>query len=153
MIHENKYARHFAIREILESSTIPSQDKLRKELQKQGFKVTQATLSRDLKELGVSRSPSNQGTKYVAQQPESVRSLAPLIGEEVVLIHGNENIIVVITLPGCASVVGEYIDVQKSPDIIGTIAGDNTLLVIPSSVKKISKVSKFLKEKLIEGKL
>lgn len=152
MIQENKYARHYTIRKILESSPIPNQDKLRKELRKHGFEVTQATLSRDLRELGVGRTPSNDGNMYETRQ-ESVRSLAPLIGGEVVSINSNENLIVVITLPGCANTIGEFIDIQKHAGIIGTIAGDNTLLVIPSSVKKIKQVLKFLEKLLFEGKL
>jgi transcriptional regulator of arginine metabolism len=60
--------------------------------------------------------------------------------------------IVVQTLPGCASIVGEFLDIQPHPDIIGTVAGDNTLLVIPASQKKTTHVLQFLKDKLIEGK-
>jgi transcriptional regulator of arginine metabolism len=59
--------------------------------------------------------------------------------------------IVIRTLPGCANVVGEFIDTLNSKDIIGTLAGDNTLLVIPVSQKKTAHVIKFLKEQLIEG--
>jgi transcriptional regulator of arginine metabolism len=152
MIQENKQTRHFVIKQLLESRSISSQNKLRIELKKQGFKVTQATLSRDLRELGVSRSSSSNGSKYVSQQTPAIQALRPLIGEEVVFINTNENLIVIGTLPGCASVVGEFIDSQKNKDIIGTIAGDNTLLIIPSSVRKIKVIIKFLKEKLIEGK-
>jgi transcriptional regulator of arginine metabolism len=152
MILENKQTRQFVIREILINQSISNQNKLRIALKKHGFKVTQATLSRDLKELGVSRFSTQEGAKYIPQQSESIKILRPLIGEEVVAIKNNEALIVVVTLPGCASVVGEYVDVQKNPDIIGTIAGDNTLMVIPSSVKKINSVMTFLKEKLIEGK-
>jgi transcriptional regulator of arginine metabolism len=57
----------------------------------------------------------------------------------------------VITLPGCANTVGEYIDIQKHADIIGTVAGDNTLLIVPASVKKTQQVLRFLTHTLIEG--
>ena len=149
---DNKQKRHFIIKEILEKDAIPSQEKLRVELKKKGLKITQATLSRDLKELGISRFSSSNGSKYVPQKNESVKSLGSLIIGEIVSIKSNENLIVVSTLPGCASVIGEYIDVQKSPEIIGTIAGDNTLLIIPKSVKKIKQIMIFLNNILIEGK-
>ena len=60
--------------------------------------------------------------------------------------------IVVRTLPGCANTVGEFLDTQNNPGIIGTLAGDNTLLVIPESQKKTKELLTFLKDKLIEGK-
>jgi len=152
MIQENKQTRHFVIKQILQSRSIPNQNKLRLELKKEGIRVTQATLSRDLKELGVSRFSSSNGSKYVSQQSSAIQALRPLIRKEVVFIKPNENLIVMGTLPGCASVVGEFLDSQKNKDIIGTIAGDNTLLIIPSSVRKIKTVIKFLEEKLTEGR-
>jgi transcriptional regulator of arginine metabolism len=152
MLYESKNSRHFAIRQILGNQPIGSQDKLRKELKKQGYNVTQATLSRDLKEMNVSRSSSIKGTKYIAGQPEAIQSLKSLIGEEVISIIANEYVIVVNTLPGCGSVIGEFIDTKKNKDIIGTIAGDNTLLVVPSSVKKTKLIMKYLIEILIKGR-
>ena len=77
--------------------------------------------------------------------------LTPLVGAEVVSIDANESLIVVHTLPGCANTVGEYVDVRRYRDIIGTVAGDNTLLVVPSSMKKATQVLQFLKHTLIEG--
>jgi len=152
MIQENKQSRHFVIKEILESKSIANQDKLRIELKKQGYKVTQATLSRDLKELSISRFSSKNGAKYVSQPKSAIQILRPLIGEEVLSINANECLIVITTLPGCASVVGEFIDSQQNKDIIGTIAGDNNLLVIPGSIKNIKSIINYLKIKLIEGK-
>ena len=147
----NKHSRHFTIKEIVNSKAVSNQDELRLELKKRGFDVTQATLSRDLKELGVGRISSGNGARYVLQQEAEVQILRPVVGAEVVSIQSNENMIVVKTLPGCANVVGEFLDVLKSPDIIGTIAGDNTLLVIPKSQQKTKQLEQFLKEKLIEG--
>ncbi|MFI5145225.1 MAG: arginine repressor, partial [Ignavibacteria bacterium] len=118
---ENKNNRHFVIKEILNKDAIPNQEKLRIELKKRGFKVTQATLSRDLKELGVSRFTSSNGSKYVPQKNETVKALSGFIAGEIVSIKSNESAIVIATLPGCANVIGEYIDVQRNPEIIGTI--------------------------------
>ena len=148
-----KQARHFSIREIITSRPIANQDELRLELKRRKCQVTQATLSRDLTELGVSRSLSAEGPRYVLQSAMAeVQALKPVVGPQVVSIKANENLIVVQTLPGCANIVGEFLDIQPHPEIIGTVAGDNTLLVIPSSQKKTAHVVQFLKNKLIEGK-
>ncbi|HMK38083.1 MAG TPA: arginine repressor [Bacteroidota bacterium] len=146
-----KQARLFAIREIIATKQIGSQDGLRRELKKRGCTVTQATLSRDMKELGVSRIVSAAGGQYAMQTSVEVQALRPLVNAEVLSIDANEGLIVVHTLPGCANTVGEFIDVQKHPDVIGTVAGDNTLLIIPGSQRRTQHVLQFLKNKLIEG--
>ena len=146
-----KQARLYAIREIIGTKKIASQDDLRLELRKRGCDVTQATLSRDMKELGVSRIAGAGGGYYALQTTDEVRALRPLVNAEVLSIEANESMIVVHTLPGCANTVGEFIDVQRHPDVIGTVAGDNTLLIIPGSRKKTNQVLQFLKNKLIEG--
>ena len=148
-----KQARHFAIKEIIDAKPIANQDVLRLELRKRKCDVTQATLSRDLAELGVSRVVSVDGPRYALQAgPAEVQVLRPVVGTQVVSIRANESVIVIKTLPGCANIVGEFLDIQPHPEIIGTVAGDNTLLVIPSSQKKTAHVVQFLKDKLIEGK-
>ena len=148
----SKQARQFSIKEIISTLPISNQDELRLELKKRGFKVTQATLSRDLTELGVGRVASGNGARYVMQPDAEVQILRPLVGAEILSINSNESVIVIKTLPGCANAVGELLDTQKHPDIIGTLAGDNTLLVVPESHKKTERIVQFLKEKLIEGK-
>jgi len=145
-----KQERQFAIKEILATAPIGSQDALRLELRRRGVRVTQATLSRDLKNLGVSRVAADGGVQYTLEPASEARILRPLVGAEILSISSNENLIVIRTLPGCANTVGEFIDVQKNPDIIGTVAGDNTLLVIPRSYKKTKQVVDFLRHKLIE---
>jgi transcriptional regulator of arginine metabolism len=146
-----KQARLYAIREIVATKQIGSQDGLRRELKKRGCVVTQATLSRDMKELGVSRIVSASGGHYAMQATGEVQALRPLVNAEILSIDANESMIVVHTLPGCANTVGEFIDVQRHPHVIGTVAGDNTLLIIPGSQRKTKQVLQFLKNKLIEG--
>ena len=148
----DKNARQFAIKEIINTLPISNQDELRLELKRRRFSVTQATLSRDLNEIGVSRIASGDGARYVLQPDAEVNILRPLVSAEVLSISSNESLIVIRTLPGCANVIGEFLDAQKNPGIIGTLAGDNTLLVIPQSQKKTKQLITFLKEKLIEGK-
>src|SRR5881628_2424886 len=105
-----KQARHFTIKEIISSKPIANQDLLRLELKKRRCAVTQATLSRDLAELGVGRMTSAEGPRYVLQPGATeVQVLKPVVGTQVLSILSNENLIVVKTLPGCASIVGEFI--------------------------------------------
>jgi transcriptional regulator of arginine metabolism len=147
-----KQERQFAIREIISTQAVSNQEDLRRELRRRGFRMTQATLSRDLKDLGVSRAVSALGARYVLRSEAEIQILRPLVGAEVLSIKANEALIVVRTLPGCASVVGEFVDAQSYNEILGTIAGDNTLLVIPSSRKVTAKLLSDLRHKLIEGK-
>ena len=148
----SKQARQYAIKEVINSQAVANQDELRLELKKRGYDVTQATLSRDFKELGVGKMSSDSGTKFVLPQEAELKILRPVVSAEVISIRSNENVIIIKTLPGCANVVGEFLDAQKNGDIIGTIAGDNTLLVIPSSQRNTKQLEHYLKEKLIEGK-
>lgn len=145
-----KQPRHFAIKEIIGTKPIANQDELRVELSRRGFRVTQATLSRDLRELGIGRVASGNGSRYILQPLAEAAILRPLVGVEVLSINANEGVIVVRTLPGCANSVGEFIDSLKHSDIIGTIAGDNTLLVIPQSQKRTRRLMVYLKQKLFE---
>ena len=147
-----KQARQFAIKEIISSSPVASQDDLRVELRRRGFKVTQATLSRDLKDLGVGRVAGGNGSRYVFQPAAEARILRPLVGAEVLSISANESVIVIKTLPGCAGTVGEFLDTLRNTDIVGTLAGDNTLLVIPMSQRKTKRVVQYLKSRLFEGR-
>ena len=146
-----KQSRHFAIKEIIGSKTVASQDELRIELKKRGFDVTQATLSRDMKILGVGRVAFGEGMKYVLQPAAETQILGPLVGAQVTSFSANESMVIIHTLPGSANVVGEFVDTLNNSDILGTIAGDNTLLVIPKSNKRTKHLLKFLKDKLIKG--
>src|SRR5512143_2267866 len=131
-----RQTRQIAIREITRSRAIGHQEALRLELKKKGFKVTQATLSRDLKELGIGRAPSAEGFHSILQPAAETHLLEPVIHSQVISVGANESVIIIRTLPGCASVVGEYIDTLENSDILGTLAGDNTLLVVPSSLNR-----------------
>jgi transcriptional regulator of arginine metabolism len=144
--------RLFTIKEIVGREAVASQEELRRRLAKRGCRVTQATLSRDMKELGVFRVATPKGGRYALQAASEMQVLRPLVGAEVIAIDSNEVMIVVRTLPGCASTVGEYIDVLRHQEILGTVAGDNTLLVIPATTRSTRAVEQFLKLKLIEGK-
>jgi transcriptional regulator of arginine metabolism len=147
----SKQARYYAIKELVSTQSVANQEELRRELRRRGIAVTQATLSRDLQTLGVNHAPMGGKRIYVLQPDAEVQSLRPVVGAEVVSIAANESLVVIRTLPGCASTIGEYVDLLKSPDIIGTVAGDNTLLIIPGSGRRTKKVRDFLKRQLIKG--
>lgn len=146
-----KNARQFAIKEIVSTRPIGTQEELRRELGKRGFRVTQATLSRDMRELGVSRVAQDGILRYAIPPAAGMTALTTLVNAEVVSIDANESLIVVHTLPGCANTVGEFIDIRRHPGIIGTVAGDNTVLVIPSTSKNTAQLVHYLKNTLIEG--
>lgn len=145
----SKNERLFTIKEIISTKEIASQDQLRLELKRRGCDVTQATLSRDMNTLGVLWTPNANGGRYTLQQTAGMSTLSPIVRAEVVGITANEAVIVVRTLPGCANTVGEFIDSLRSTEILGTIAGDNTVLVIPQTLRKTKTILQFLKLKLI----
>lgn len=144
----SKTARHVAIKEILTARAITSQEDLKRELDRRGYRVTQATLSRDMKELGVNWVARGGLQQYVLPTGPEMAALRPIVGAEVTGINANESLIVVHTIPGAAHTVGEFVDVQHNRDIIGTVAGDNTLLVIPGSARVTKNVVSWLRQVL-----
>ncbi len=141
----NKQRRHFAIKQIIAQQVISNQDELCQALEKAGFRVTQATLSRDMKELGIARVHSADRVRYVLNIESEERRLVPLIGYEIERIDSNETMIVIKTLPGRAQGVAEIIDSMHHPAVLGTLAGDNTIFVTPASVKKIDETLELVK--------
>jgi transcriptional regulator of arginine metabolism len=146
----NKANRHFKIKEIIQSQPIPSQEELCVELKKRGFDITQATLSRDLKELGVVRVHSEGGLRYALSAESEERKMKSLVGFEVMSIDSNEAMIVIRTLPGRAPGVASFLDSLHNPNFLGTVAGDDTVLVLPSSIKKIRTTLLDIKDALVE---
>lgn len=145
----SKLKRQTVIKEILSAHTISHHDDLIGKLKEQGIAVTQATLSRDFSEMGVIRTISDEGApRYMLNPEESGRQILKFIGFEILGIQHNETLIVVRTLAGRAQGVAYFIDRLNKPEIMGTVAGDDTVLVIPSSVKKINEIVEMI-EKLI----
>jgi transcriptional regulator of arginine metabolism len=145
-----KQARHMAIKQILAHQVVGTQDDLSRALRKAGYEVTQATLSRDLKELGVGRVNTAGGMRYVLQPEAEEQKLRAFLGYEIEEIDSNESVVVVKTLPGRAQGVAEIIDGLRHPLILGTIAGDNTIFITPTSVKKIHELIKTIRSLLSE---
>jgi transcriptional regulator of arginine metabolism len=128
-----KRERQLAIRELIESEVIASQEDLRLRLLARGCDVTQATLSRDLQEMGIARVPSDDGPRY--RLPGSLAddespSLEELMPQWFSRIDGVGELLVLHTLPSGAQPVAEALDAQGWREVIGTIAGENTVLII-----------------------
>ena len=127
-----------ALRMIISSQELGSQDELLNALQKEGFKLTQATLSRDLKQLKVAKAASMSGnyvyvlpneTMYKrVSTPNSIREMMKVPGFISINFSGNMGIIK--TRPGYASSIAWNIDNSDIPEILGTIAGDDTIFIV-----------------------
>lgn len=132
-----KSMRHKMILEIIESKEIETQAELADELNRHGVKVTQATVSRDIKDLKLIKAVSgNGGYKYAtAERAENTINdrLIRIFSESVLSINAAENIIVIKTLTGSASAAAEAVDSLHWPEVVGTLAGDNTIFVVVQS--------------------
>lgn len=148
----DKLKRHAAIKQILAQNVITTQLELASALRKMGFRTTQATLSRDMKELGVVWINSPDGARYQLNPVIEEIRLTKLISLEIESITANEVMIVVKTLPGRAQGVAEIIDHLNIPSILGTLAGDNTVLVLPRSVRKITEAVESLQSLILKAK-
>ncbi|MBZ4219251.1 MAG: arginine repressor [Chlorobium sp.] len=144
----NKYARQLKIKEILQQNRVGNQHDLLQLLRDSGMAVAQATLSRDCAELGIIRSRTNGKFKMLFPDDDADKIIKGLVGIEVLSIKANETTIIIMTLPGRAHGVGSWLDQLKSPLILGTIAGDDTVLVIPSSVLNISALKSYIQKNL-----
>jgi transcriptional regulator of arginine metabolism len=147
-----KQRRHLAIKQIINDHMITTQSELAAAMRKEGFKTTQATLSRDMKELGIAWVHTPGGAKYTLNPEQEEERLTTLIGLEVEHIDANEAVVVVKTLPGRAQGVAEIIDHLHLPSVLGTIAGDNTIFILPHSVKKIKDTVQALRDILAKTK-
>ena len=148
----NKVNRQIAIKQIISEQAVGSQEELCAALHKSGFAITQATLSRDLKELGIVRINMPEGLRYVLNPLNEERRLQSFIGYEVEQISANESLAVVKTLPGRAQGVAEIIDSLHDPLILGTLAGDNTIFVTPTSIGKMDELVKLLRRLTTEDR-
>lgn len=139
------------IKTLIKNHKIESQQELLHLLQLENIRITQATLSRDMKELGIKKTyPKNNDSFYDFDQKELILSTLALISYEVIDIVSNEIGVFIKTLPGRANGVAELIDTINNEHILTTIAGDNSIFVIPKSIKNIAQVKKTL-ELFVDG--
>ncbi len=144
------------IREVLSSSPVASQDELRRKLRRRGIHVTQATLSRDIHQLRLSKGPggyslpNGHGTSTIAaaadeDQPPSVNEMIDSFG---LRVRQAMNQVVLSTAMGGAQPVAAALDREEWPEVIGTIAGDDTVLIICTDARHASEVAARLRTML-----
>ncbi len=130
----DKRQRLGVIRRLIESERISSQEQLLEALGKNGVSVNQSTLSRDLHFLNIIKAPDGEGG-YVYRFVETparktVHRISSVISENVQLMGFSGNIAVIKTMSGYANAMGALVDANNFPEILGTIAGDDTLFIL-----------------------
>jgi transcriptional regulator of arginine metabolism len=144
----DKQERHRVIREIVTAHAVASQEELRRQLTTRGWDVTQSTLSRDLRELRLGRIPDSHGrARYSFSENGSDQELARLermLPELLVDVEGVQVLVVARTMKSGAQPVAEALDQLEWPDVAGTIAGDDTVLIICRSPEGRERVLKKL---------
>ena len=141
-----KAKRQALIREIVEAQSIQTQEELAEALRAHGMVVTQATVSRDIREMHLLKVLAEDGSYRYATMEKSDAGmndrLIRMLADSVVEMNSANNLIVIHTLPGSAHVAAEAIDNLRWPETIGTIAGDNTILVIVRTNEEVDAVMK-----------
>lgn len=148
-----KTQRHDAIREVLTQSLVASQDELRRKLRRRGFRVTQATLSRDIHELRLSKGPggyslSNGNGAATAAEDNTPPSLAEMMEGFGLRVRRAMNQVVVTTVSGGAQPLAVSMDYEDWAGVVGTVAGDDTVLVICPDIRRAGEVEARLKAML-----
>ena len=150
-----KSKRHQAILSLVGRERLGSQEEIRSRLSSLGLDATQSTISRDVEELGLARIHDADGTRYVIPGEAGVSPPATMLRHALAefalsFTRGAGELLVIRTPPGAASALGEVLDRSSLPDIAGTIAGDNTILVVPSEGSTSRSVERVLSG-LMEG--
>jgi transcriptional regulator of arginine metabolism len=142
-MNTHKTFRHGQILRLVSDQRIANQEELRRGLAAQKLRVTQATLSRDLQELRLIKT--HEGYKSSAALPEELAPLPPLaraLGEFLLDIRPAENLLVLKTPPSGAQPLAAAVDGAKFPEIAGTIAGDDTVLIVTPNKKSRESLQK-----------
>jgi transcriptional regulator of arginine metabolism len=144
-----KPQRHAAIMELVRESRVPSQEVLRELLGRRGIDVAQATLSRDIRELGLVKVPEgNGGSVYTL--PVGATDVTPALARLLPSLYlgsdGVENLLVVKTVVGGAQPIAVGIDWEEWPEVLGTVAGDDTILIILRHPSQLAVVVKRIEE-------
>lgn len=140
---DNLYRRN-QIRELLESEAVATQEDLRKKLARRGIRVTQATISRDIEELGLIKT---RGGYRLPVSPDAVPAppqptLSVILKEFVREVLVASNLVVVKTNPGNAHSVGVALDAERWPEVVGTVAGDDTIFIATPGARDAARIRK-----------
>ena len=140
-----KALRHSKIKEIIEERPVETQEELAEMLREKGIEVTQATVSRDIKELMLIKVPTGDGSyRYSFPVEQNVvfsqTRMERMFQDSVLGIDYSLNLIVLRTLPGTAQAVAYTIDTARWPEVLGTVAGDDTICVIVKPPEAVGSV-------------
>lgn len=143
-----KFKRHTKIIELINENVIETQEELLEKLKKCGYNVTQATISRDIRQLGIFKATSSDGKlRYSTKAQEAVAisdRLVRIFKDSVVSIDYAQNMVVIKTFTGMAMAVAAAVDAMKNIEILGSIAGDDTVFcVVRSQEKAIELIESF----------
>jgi transcriptional regulator of arginine metabolism len=141
-----KQQRHSAIRDLLVKTSVTSQDELRKKLAGRGFHVTQATLSRDIRQLNLHKGPTGYALPSSPGDHEVLPEIRDVLAGFGLEVRQAINLLVLITTTGGAQPVAAGMDYEAWPEVIGTIAGDDTVLIICADEKKASTLRSRIEE-------
>lgn len=148
-----KSVRHAVIKNIIEHDVIETQEDLAEALRQKRIKVTQATVSRDIKEMMLIKVPTGDGRyRYASPMQNTILftedRMQRLFQDTVTECDFSENIIVIKTLPGGANTVASALDHAKWPEVLGTVAGDDNIFVIIKPKEKTEEIMKKLQSYL-----
>lgn len=147
-----KARRHQRILDIVRSKPIQTQEDLSTELAREGMSVTQATISRDIKELRLVKAPVGDGSyRYTVPVDRNIddinRRIERVFREAVISVEDSDNIVVIKTLEGAAQAIGAIVDDLDWPEVVGSLAGDDTIFVVVKPADKaleiMSRFNKF----------
>lgn len=145
-----KTVRQVAILDIIEKQEIETQEELASALNARGIRVTQATVSRDIKELRLLKVLTPSGKYKYATCDQADNNLTDrfirMLAESLLSVSSANNLIVVKTLSGSANVAAEALDSMHWPEVLGTLAGDNTVLLIIRSNEETITVTSRIRE-------
>ena len=145
-----KTVRQVAILDIIEKQEIETQEELASALNARGIRVTQATVSRDIKELRLLKVLTPSGKYKYATGDQADNNLTDrfirMLAESLLSVSSANNLIVVKTLSGSANVAAEALDSMHWPEVLGTLAGDNTVLLIIRSNEETITVPSRIRE-------
>ena len=145
-----KNSRHTRILEIISDHVIETQDDLIEKLKESGYPVTQATVSRDIKQLGLIKTATNDGGyKYTAARSESSgneNKLKNIMRETIVNAQDAQNIIVVKTFSGMANAAAAALDALAEESVIGSIAGDDTIFIVVRNNEDAAEFTNYIRE-------
>ena len=140
-----KARRHQRILDIVRSKPIQTQEDLAIELAREGIAVTQATISRDIKELRLIKAPVGDGSyRYTVPVDRNIedinRRIERVFREAVISVEDSDNIVVIKTLEGAAQAIGAIVDDLDWPEVVGSLAGDDTIFVVVKPADKALEV-------------